>query len=428
VAAQSRQASPYEQLDDDKAMARARFEADQATFTELAQKRVEAARMEQTDLLALCLRRPEWHPLDRAIPGLLRVQQAEQVLKGDVRPGPLLEMSWRYAWLAEAVASAANDGSPHKVEAYFRARTHRFELEMARLGQKNVGNEGGLFDDFLLADDPLTYAKQVAQRSFEAEQAKPADLARERIRSASERLQNFQDHPFRIRSIRPYYILQEAEYELARARLAPQGDTSVALLQQSWVINWQTELITEIRYRGGTAAFDQLIEKRGDRLKDQYELVRRGEFKTVSSEAVVTDFFLWDFELLDVLRALASARLEAEQTSVEEVARMRVQGIYEAFEDLAHPYLGGRSSAAPLDRQEIIDFERTMYEAELAVGGEQGRAAALEASWRRIWAEDRRTQAKYEGGTAALEHFGLMRGRRLEIEMELARLRDKRPK
>src|SRR5437879_1164614 len=91
-------------LDHDRAMARARFEAEQATLTELAQQRVAAVRTAYEETFTKY--RFGRTPPSAASEALLSLQEAELALKGDAAVGPVLEVAWRHAWITEDMAQS----------------------------------------------------------------------------------------------------------------------------------------------------------------------------------------------------------------------------------------------------------------------------------------------------------------------------------
>jgi hypothetical protein len=103
-------------LEVDKAMAKARFDVDQAKSAELARQMVQAAR-DVYEFEHARYRLGGTTTPDALLQSELMLRQAELVAKGDTAPGtvritsgPLLELAWRQAWQADDGAGPGDGG------------------------------------------------------------------------------------------------------------------------------------------------------------------------------------------------------------------------------------------------------------------------------------------------------------------------------
>src|SRR5262249_15416456 len=130
--------APPDPLDVDRAMARARLAADQATFADLARQRVEAAEESHYHCMHpnpwLC--GPEYDCVRGALVCLLPAALARS---GEAGAGPTLEMLWRHAWMFETKEESKWACGRISIAEYLDSRFSRLELQKARAARKDAG-------------------------------------------------------------------------------------------------------------------------------------------------------------------------------------------------------------------------------------------------------------------------------------------------
>jgi hypothetical protein len=398
-------------LDEDREMARARFAADQATFAELARQQAEAARQ---------LYRERMHEYeagriipDRMLSAAVRLLHAEQAPKGEAGDGPVLELAWRRAWLAERFARSGFESGRNSITEYWRARLERLELQRSRAAQKNAESQTGTLADFLLEDEALPYARRLARFIEEAGRTDRAELDRERLAIARMALRATEDEIRRGRFL--IERLFEETQVLVRAELAVRGeDDPNAVLEVAWQSAIALERIARARFDAGRIATAECLEQ-------QFALARLGPAGR-GGAAFMTAELLIQGDDFGQLRELARDRFDAEQMSPEQVWqawREAARKVFQARFDELQTGLGGPYRL----------WQSSAYLARVEHSGraEKGQAAILEASWRLAWQVDRITQGMFQMGRIAIAEAAETRIQRLAVEMELARLRERKP-
>src|SRR5260370_29451125 len=204
-------AAQPDSLDDDRAMAKARFAADQATLAELTQQRVKGLKAawdeyrEMTGPPPLYSIGPPPPVREHSIPLL----QAELALRREDDLGRLLELAWRIALQLDETEHASYLAGRATLADAVAARGNRLaaELDLLRLperkpGPPEVGDPlmskwnpaatfalaaltGGYLPETANAQtDALDQERMLAKARFAVDQAMPADLARQRVKAA----------------------------------------------------------------------------------------------------------------------------------------------------------------------------------------------------------------------------------------------------
>jgi hypothetical protein len=407
-------------LDVDRAMARARFEADQATFAELGRQRVEAA-----DVIRRAWMQPPPPFIDGPDIGteaLMPLLRAELDRTGEAGAGPILELVWRLTREHETKQQSKLNAGRIGVPEYLDTRIDRLEVQKLRAAQKDAGNLTGPFDDVLSKDDPLAYARRLADWSDEAARMPPAELDRERLRAARQALREREEDFQRRGSSFSLPALSDAAERWLRAELAVQGADDAGVREQAWRRALQIETMVRKMFANGRFAEADYLETRCARLEHQASLAGLDPAKRGGAPFTQAELLPGPDDPLDQLKELARRRFEMEQIPRERVLRAWRDDARRVTDMGLDYYAAGRGAS---DLR--LDALARLTRAGLADRGEEGRAAVLEASWRLAWQVDQICQAKLQAGRISIVEAAYMRGPRLAVEMELARLRERKP-
>jgi hypothetical protein len=188
---------------------------------------------------------------------------------------------------------------------------------------------------------------------------------------------------------------------------------------------WRLALEIERLYQSsvyGRNGLAEYLEARCFLLGLQFALTRRPPAKRHDYGLSADDFKADRPEPLDQLRDLARSRFEAEQMASREVGREWREAarlvVRIRFDECRSGRVVPNALLEPCYRQS---------QAERSLPGEEDQAALLEAAWRLAWRLDQISQSAYQVGRIATGDAAEMTAHRLAAEMELARLRERKP-
>ena len=409
-------------LDQDKVMAQGRYATDQATSEELARQRVEAARQAfQGWYKRYQTGRDE---LDDVLDPQFRLLQAQLAANGKTGMRAALEENWRHAVAVEITTQDMRRSGKSRVAEHVTASLNRLEIQRNRAD--HTGKEIGALEDLVSADDTLDYARRIAHFSHEAEHTSPAELDRERLRVARLAYRTWQ-RLFQGGRLSADELFEPAQ-QLLRAELAVRGEQSrVAVLEQVLCDALEIEAICRKQNAFGRIRDADYSNARRNRLEIQFALARLRP--AMPSGAVFdTDSDEDDHgEPLDRIRNLARARYDAAQMSLEQVLMAWQDDARKVAEYNSQLFGTERDGTGMRWPETIPESTVRRARAELVGRGNDGRAEVAEASWQLAWQADEMNQLSLQSGRIYREMAAEARALRLEMEMELARLREQKP-
>jgi hypothetical protein len=407
-------------LDGLQALARARFEADQADPADLARARAQAARIACRDRRQQNLAGRGTYDLYHD--SILRRWQAELAVVGAEGAAGVTERAWREAREFEETTDARFAAGRISTVDLGLTRDLRLRLQLERGLLPRAGSVTGPLDDFLSRDkatpsDPLDYALQVARFQVEAAQSTRADLLRARVELARENLAQWLDlyaHGW----AQPFHPRESLERLYQAERAAAGGRDTTAFLERLWRRTREIEETDQRRYEVGRVSVSVRDESRCLRLELQAALIRARRAGPAAPSGFGGDPRFGEADPLDNGRDVARALFDADRTSLKELARARFEAAREAYVYRLWELRNGRGT---LDL--TLTAARRLFDAERDLAGERGLAPALERHWRRVWEIDTITEGRHHMGRVSNADFADARGLRLEVEIELARFR-----
>jgi hypothetical protein len=127
-------------------------------------------------------------------------------------------------------------------------------------------------------------------------------------------------------------------------------------------------------------------------------------------------------DALDTERAMAKARFAADQATPAELTRQLVEAVRDWQQRQYDKYCAGTITPD-------LALEPSMFlmKAELLAQVRPSPRPLLEQTWRQTWQASELAESKYRAGRASIADVGQTRAERLTVELELARLREKKP-
>jgi hypothetical protein len=348
--------------------------------------------------------------------------QAELDRREESGAGPILELAWRLASEHETHEELSFKCGRIAIWYYLDARIERLEIQKARSAHKDAGSTTGPYVD-VLAQNLFDQGQQVARAGDEAARTPPAELDRERLRAARQILRELEDELLAGRRSPDTSFLGPIQ-QLLRAELAVRGeDDTAAALELGWRHVFLVETIARRSFNTvfpiAPAEYQKL---RGSRLEHQLALARLDPAKRLGAPFATAELLAGQDDPLDRLKELARGRFEAEEMTPEEVVRAWREAARKVHQAHFDEVQCGRMTPDTL----LPSFAQ-LSRAEQARRGEEGRAAILEASWRLAWQVDQISQADYRRGRIGFGETLETTYHRLAAEMELARLRERKP-
>ncbi len=398
-------------------LARARFEADQADAAGLARARLAAARVvSQAHRQELLAGRVDVFELLDSVQHQL---QTDLDVQGQDGTAAVLEVAWRQCCEIEAIVEKKYQSNTCHFTDLLIVRETRLTLQQARARLPRAGRVAGSLDDFVRADDPLEHAQHVARLNFEAEQTPRPDVDRARVKTA--RMAYAERHQQLLAGrVLVSDLLEEAQ-RLLQAELVDRGeDGAVAALELRWRQARELESILEAKLSAGTAKVADLTAARCTRLETETALVRAWRAHPGARVDIALDLVPEDDDFLERHKELARARFQAEQTSPAERARERYDAAHLEVEARVQELMAGR-----IYLDVLLESTHRLFQAQRDLRGEAELAPVLENLWRLTWYTEAIYQAKLAAGTAKIADASHSTENRLEVERQLARLKER---
>jgi hypothetical protein len=291
---------------------------------------------------------------------------------------------------------------------------------------------------------PLTLNEEraMAKARFAADQATLEQLTRERVKTARDRYRETNRGPYRFECFWDPPV-REATGTLLQAEFAASGDLDRAL-ELAWRIAWKLDKQEESRYLVGRSTAGNAAADRGNRLAVELDLLRLRERKPGPREPGDPHMSKWNpaaafawavvaipcytgparayDDQLDESRELAKARFAADQAKPLDWLRLRVEAARLVYGEMRDRY-----EAGTITPEAYLAASVRLVEALQAATGQADSAAIAELAWRMAWLADEAAQFRYAAGRATKVDTGTTRDQRLRAEMELLRLRERKP-
>jgi hypothetical protein len=417
-------------------LARAKFEASQATAKDLGRVRLEAAWEELRERMERY--REGKDTLDIGLGAAKRLLDAELAVAA-TRADRIAahERYRRHALELEKLSMLKQAVGREAVADVAQARSRRLTAEMplVRVTLTTAGNlpreewgwplqpveepwpEFGLVTYLVLgaAGEVLT----VPQAKFEVTRAALPDLARA-LREAA--LEEYQARYERYRAGKDTLdIVLYAARRLLEADLpvaATKGER-VAAYERYWLLTQQLELLSRLKQEVGREAAADVAQARSRRLAAEMDLVRA----MAGARHLPREDMAWPLGLPDVewreVRELARTKFEATQATLPDLARARREAALEEYQAREKRYQAGQD---PLDL--VLDAAGRLLEADLAIASTKAeRIAAHERHGLRLRHLEGLTRRNQEAGREVIADLAQARSVRLAAEMALAEAR-----
>jgi hypothetical protein len=407
----------YEEWYDHPRLIRARFEADQMDAAGLARARLAAARVvSQAHRQELLAGRVDVFELLDSVQHQL---QTALDVQGEEGAAAALEVAWRQCCQIEDVLENKYHSGTCRFADLLIAREARLALQQARARLPGAGRVAGTLD-FLTADDPLEHAQRVARSNFEAEQTPRSDVARARIEVARMARTIHEQEYGRMPGITLMDLMEDTQRLLRAERAARGEDGAVARLECCWRQAVKIEAISREKLAAGTMKLSDLPTVLALRLEAETALVRARQANPGAHVDIAHDLLRENDAFLERHKELARSRFQAEQTSSEERARERSDAARLEADYRMQELISGR-----ITLNVFLDASQRLFQAQRDLGGEAELALALETQWRLAWYTERLMQAKLDAGTARVADAYHSTEHRLEVERQLARLKER---
>jgi hypothetical protein len=402
---------------DHKDLARARFNAEQATTEELA--REVAAVTREMALARLQEFLAGSGTLDSFLETIARAAMANLAFsKTEAETARAQALHWMFAWNAEVINRGRFEAGKLSRADYAQTRWARLEAEQA---WKDKGRLGGLFAPLMpVLDDVLNDVvhgvpvfKELAKARFEAARTPPGEVALARQEAArealTERMKEFLDGRGSL------IILLKACQQAGDAERALSKDQTA--LAKSWASEWSylmlMELVNRARYEAGKITAADFFETRYERLDAERRWPDKSRLTGVLSHpAGVRE------DEVSGMRDLAKARFAAARRP-ELVAGDQLESVQEMMHDRLQEFISGRGT---LDL--FLDCSRYLLTVELALSRDKAdRLKALQRHWGQMYEAEKVNQGRYEAGKINIADFLDTKRARLEAEIALQRER-----
>jgi hypothetical protein len=394
----------------DKDLARARFEASQASVADLAQARAEAARAEV---------KAHWQQflagqgiLDKILAAFEHLARAE-VARSETPASRLSALAtvWRFHWETDQLLQASHLVGRVSAADSLLGRRARLEAEV-RLAQAGVGLAQPAILDGKFPDG-LLEVRDLARARFEVSQARVGDVVRAWVEAAREEVNERRHESLYGRSTiyRPLDVEPLARAEFA---LSDTPASRLAALATVWRFYWEEDQKIQASYEAGRIRAADSFRARRALLETEVRLAQAGA--RLEQPAVLGG----ELDGLLEVKDLARARFEVSQARVADLARARAEAAGGEVKALWQEVLAGRGLLVTLPEslRHLLEAERALRDSL------PHRRDGLENFWESNWRLERLTRVQYRAGRIGEGDYWSSRFRSLDAAIRLARDRE----
>jgi hypothetical protein len=441
---------PFREVLGTKELAKARFEAEEATLRDLVHARRQAINVcfqIRKELYAAASNEPgTGAPVTLNLLLETWAKLVETELAPSDKPADQLAIRashWLHTWETERITSVKNRSGRVSRSALMQARSARLTDEIRLLDLLDAKERSA---PFLLLPAFVEGAeiygaegtKEFAKAQFEVSRANRHDLATARRDALAVRFEELKElyatganEPGTSVTITLNLLLETGDQLVeAEFALSDKPADRLAVRANRWLVAWRTEQITASQFCVARVSRAALMQARGARLSAEIKLLEMlaGEDR---SEPVLIHLVFGGGEENNPygVKERAKAQFEASQAKPHELALERRNTLkiplsirWELYRTGANEP-GGR--IAPLDL--LTKTAAQLLEAELAVSENPGdRLAAYEKDWELKFLAERITRAQVFVGRVSHAAYERARFHRLDAEIQLYAFRAKR--
>jgi hypothetical protein len=449
-------AIPVEEFDPSltKEIAKARFEADQATLDDLARSR--------RDAIATCFQiRYQLYRAGANEPGTgtpftlnLVLESAAELMETELalsdKPADRLAIRanhWLSAWETERITTRQWRAAKVSTSALMQARSARLATEIKLLETLDAKERSSLFLILpVFLDGGENYSaegvKEWARAQFEASQTRTRDLAKARrdaLRGCSqERYELYRtgaNEPGTGTAITLNLIWKSyAEFMEAETALSDKPDAKLAVRANQWFFAWLTQCLTEAQFQVGKVSRTTLGQARSARLTEEIKLLEMLPDEKRSEPFLIVALVL-DYEKpnRNEAKEQAKSQFEASQARTVDLAKDRLDALEMERRIRWELYRLGANepgTGTPITLNLLRESEARLLEAELALSKKPNdRLAAYEKNWEAKFLGEIITEGHFRVGRLSRVALNRSRYDRLDAEIRLReaelRLKDK---
>jgi hypothetical protein len=404
-----------------KELAKARFEASQASTVDVARARTEALRAAFEDRYQHFLA-----DMGGALGDLLRSFAQLEKAEVEAAASPagrlaVLEASWQLICQVADLVRAEYEAGRVKATDYLELQRQRLAAEIRFLQSRaRVGpHREPVPDDRLspLEGDRLSAEKERARRKYAASKARVADLQRARVETA------WEEAAARYPPSRPGLCWTEnllgaiAEARLVEYLAEPSLSRRRAHLEASWRAAWEVAQEIELDYSVGRVLPAAYYDTRWSQLQAEVRLAQ--EKAGLASPGTLQWGVVEGFGTPPLkAKEVARARFAVARANLPDLTRRRAEVNRRLLDEIRKDFRSGKKVERLLE-----PYHHALAALDLAPAGAPEKIAALVDYWTVTWLSEQERKAGYESGRVKAADYYESRAARLEAQVRLAEAR-----